>query len=160
MIRIRKALSDDAATLHSLVAALAEYEHLAHELTATVEDIHGLLAGEQPAMGAFLAFADAAPAGMATFYRTVSTFRGKCGIFLEDIFVREPYRRSGIGTMLLRAVAREALDVGSPRLEWLVLGWNTPAIDFYTKIGATLRSEWRVERLAGEPLARLATVST
>lgn len=160
MLEIRPAVPADATTIHTLVADLAEYEKLAHEAIATPEDLGTALFGPSPR-----AFCDIAEwrqdggtsaAGMALWIYNFSTFRGRHGIYLEDLFVRPQFRGRGIGKALLVNLAQRCVREELARLEWAVLDWNTPAIDFYRSLGARSMHEWTINRLTDEPLARLA----
>ncbi len=155
-VRIAQARERDVPVLLSLVRKLAEYERLSHLVVATEADFERALFGEPPAAEALIAYADGQPAGFALYFSTFSTFLGRQGIYLEDIFVEPRQRGRGIGAALLKSVARIARDRNAGRLEWSVLTWNEPAIGFYERLGASRMEEWRVFRLAGEPLDRLA----
>lgn len=157
-VTIRACRPDDAETLVALIRELAEYEKLEHYAQATPEALRIHLFGPRPAAESILAEteADGAAVGFALFFPTFSTFRGQPGLYLEDIFVREPYRGQGIGKRLLAALARIAVERGCGRLEWSVLDWNTPAIGFYRRLGARPLDNWTVYRIDEEPLARLA----
>ena len=160
MLKIRAAVPADVTTIHTLVADLAEYEKLAHEAIATHADIATALFG--PAPRAFCDIAEwqqdgvSVAAGMALWIYNFSTFRGRHGIYLEDLFVRPPFRGRGIGKGLLVNLAQRCVREDLARLEWAVLDWNTPAIDFYRSLGARSMHEWTINRLTDEPLARLA----
>ena len=160
MLKIRAAVPADVTTIHTLVADLAEYEKLAHEAIATHADIAAALFG--PAPRAFCDIAEwqqdgvSVAAGMALWIYNFSTFRGRHGIYLEDLFVRPPFRGRGIGKGLLVNLAQRCVREDLARLEWAVLDWNTPAIDFYRSLGARSMHEWTINRLTDEPLARLA----
>lgn len=160
MLKIRPAVPADVTTIHALVADLAEYEKLAHEAIATPADFTAALFSTTPR-----AFCDIAEwheggatlaAGMALWIYNFSTFRGRHGIYLEDLFVRPQYRGRGIGKALLVNLAQRCQREDLARLEWAVLDWNTPAIDFYRSLGARSMHEWTINRLTDEPLARLA----
>jgi GNAT superfamily N-acetyltransferase len=160
MLEIRPAVPADVTTIHTLVADLAEYEKLAHEAIATPADLGTALFGPSPR-----AFCDIAEwrqdggtsaAGMALWIYNFSTFRGRHGIYLEDLFVRPQFRGRGIGKALLVNLAQRCVREELARLEWAVLDWNTPAIDFYRSLGARSMHEWTINRLTDEPLARLA----
>ncbi|HZW31887.1 MAG TPA: GNAT family N-acetyltransferase [Isosphaeraceae bacterium] len=153
---IRPACPDDAETLVNLVRELAVYEKLEQYARATPEDFRRHLFGPHPAAEAALAEVAGQPVGFALWFATFSTFRGRPGLYLEDLFVRPEFRGRGIGKALLALVARLAVERGCGRLEWSVLNWNEPAIGFYRSLGARPLDEWTVYRLDGESLRRLA----
>lgn len=153
---IRAARETDTATILLLIRELAEYERLLHEVTATEPGLRQRLFGPQPVAEVLMAEVDGAVAGFALFFHNFSTFLGKPGIYLEDIFVRPEYRGRGIGTGFFRHLARLALERDCGRLEWAVLNWNEPALAFYRRLGATAMSDWSIQRLTGEGIARLA----
>lgn len=136
--------------------ALARYERLEHEVTSTADDIRTLLFGPRPFAEAVIARCQGEPVGFALFFHNASTFAGKPGLFLEDLFVKPEFRRRGIGHALIQHVAALAQARGCCRMEWVALDWNRPALDFYDRIGARVRKGWVVLRLEGAPLARLA----
>jgi len=156
ILTIEPARRADAPLILQLIRELAEYERLAHVVTATEDDLLRTLFGPNPGAEVRLARWDGAPAGFALFFPNYSTFLGKPGLYLEDLFVRPEYRGRGVGRALLRELANIAIRRGHGRLEWCVLDWNAPAIDFYQKLGAEPMSDWTVFRLAGDALARLA----
>lgn len=153
---IRPARPDDASLIAELVRELAEYERLADHVKATADDFRRHLFGDRPAAEAAIAEVDGHPVGLALWFTTFSTFLGRPGIYLEDIYVRPPYRGRGIGKAMLGRLAQLAIDRGCGRLEWSVLNWNTPAIGFYEAMGARPVGEWTVYRLTGEPLKLMA----
>jgi GNAT superfamily N-acetyltransferase len=153
---IRLASESDVSDVLALIKELAEYEHLSHEVTTTESELRASLFGPKPAAEVVLAEADDTAVGFAVFFHNYSTFLGRAGIYLEDLFVRPPWRRQGIGKALLKHVARTAVERRCGRFEWAVLDWNTPAIDFYKGAGARPMDEWTVFRLTGEALARFA----
>jgi len=153
---IRAAGVGDVATILAFIHELAEYERLAHEVQATREDIERALAGDPPAVECLIAEADAGPVGFALFFHNFSTFTGKRGLYLEDLFVRPEWRGRGIGRQLLARLARIAVERDCARFDWAVLAWNTPAIGFYESIGAHQMTDWRTTRLSGEALRALA----
>jgi len=158
-ISIRPATPEDVPLLVSLVRELAEYEKLGHDVVATEQDFHVALFGPRPVIEAVIASVDGAPAGCALFFPNFSTFLGKPGLYLEDLYVRPPARGLGVGRALLQHLARIAVDRGWGRFEWSVLDWNEPAIGFYRKLGAEPLSEWTVFRIAGERLRKLASTN-
>lgn len=141
-----------------LIYALAEYEKLAHEVTATQELLRETLFGVNPAAEVVLAHWDEECAGFAVFFATYSTFLAQPGLYLEDLYVKPDRRGKGIGLALLKHLARIATERGCGRLEWGVLDWNQPAIEFYQKLGAVPMDEWTKYRLTGEALKSLAVI--
>ena len=142
--------------VHELVVGLAQYAHLEHQVTATVEDIRRLLSGPRPYAEALLASRQGQTVGLALYFHNVSTFAGAPGVFLEDLFVKPEHRGHGVGRALLRAVAAVARDRGCRRLEWTALDWNKPALGFYERAGARVLKNWVVLRVDDDALARLA----
>lgn len=155
-LSIRPAIASDAALIFRFIRELAEYERLAHEVDATESDIAQALFGPNPRVFADIAEWEGEPAGFALWFYNFSTFRGRHGIYLEDLFVRPELRSKGIGRALLRHLARRCLAEGLARLEWWVLDWNEPALKVYRSIGAMPMDEWTVQRVTGEALQRLA----
>ena len=153
---IRLASRSDASLILTLIRELAAYERLAHEVVATEDALAKTLFGPQPQAYVLIAETDGEPAGFALFFHNYSTFLGRPGIYLEDLFVLPDFRSQGIGGALLAALARLAVERGCGRLEWSVLGWNEPAIGFYQRMGATVMDEWRICRLTGEALVKVA----
>jgi diamine N-acetyltransferase len=159
-LAIRSAEPSDAALVFALVCELADYEQLRHEVDATPEDIAAALFAPQPRLNCDLAEWDGEPAGFAVWFLNFSTFRGRHGLYLEDVYVRPEYRGRGIGTALLKRLAQRCVDNGYARFEWAVLDWNTPSVGFYRSIGATLMSDWTICRMSGAALARFARGDT
>jgi len=155
-LRIEPATRDDVPLIVDLVKKLAAYERLEHEVVATEEDFREALFGATRAAEALLAYSGGQPVGFALYFSTFSTFVGRPGIYLEDIFVEPAHRGQGIGAALLARIAKIACDRNCGRLEWSVLTWNEPAIGFYERLGAQRMEGWRVFRLAGAALQRLA----
>ncbi|MSP90512.1 MAG: GNAT family N-acetyltransferase [Myxococcales bacterium] len=155
-LRIRRAQTGDGAVVLALIAELAEYERLLDHVTATREDIERLLFTPDARAFCELAEWDGVPVGFAFWFYNASTFRGRLGIYLEDLYVQPSLRGKGIGKALLAALARQAVAEDLPRLDWVVLGWNTPAIAFFESFGATSLSAWTGFRLTGSSLADLA----
>ena len=153
---IRPATAEDVPRLLAFIRGIAEYEHLTHQVTATEEGLLASLFGEQPAAEALLAFADDEPAGFAVYFHTYSTFLARRGMHLEDLYVSPEYRRLGLGTLLLRRVAAIAVERSCARFEWMALDWNTDAHRFYEGLGAEMLPEWRLFRIHGGALRRLA----
>ncbi|MGH9591278.1 MAG: GNAT family N-acetyltransferase [Terracidiphilus sp.] len=156
---IRKAAEADVPEILSLIRALAAYERAPDAVKATEADLreHGF--GPNPYFHCLIAEEDGQPAGFAFYFFNYSTWMGRPGIYLEDIFVYPEFRGRGIGKSLLRRVAAVAVEKGCARLKWQVLDWNTPAIDFYRSMGAEFMSEWRAMRVTGESLVRLAEMA-
>jgi len=156
-VRITRPTRDDVALILQMIRDLAEYERMSERAVATEADLRDALFGTHPAAEVILAHADDQPAGFALFFHNFSTFVGKRGLYLEDLFVRPEFRRRGIGRRLLAELARIAVERDCGRFEWSVLDWNQPAIDFYKSLGAVPLSEWTVFRVTGDALTRLAT---
>jgi GNAT superfamily N-acetyltransferase len=155
-VQVRVASSSDAPLILEFITALAEYERLAHAVEATEADIRRDLFGENPRCFCDIAEADGQPVGFALWFYNYSTFRGRAGIYLEDLFVKPEARGLGAGKALLRRLAQRCVDADLGRLEWSVLNWNTPAIEFYDSLDAASMEEWTVRRLYGEALEKLA----
>lgn len=155
-IGIRPAGPGDAAVLLGLIRALAEYERMLDEVVAEEQDIARALAGEAPAVRALIAEAAGKPVGFALYFFNFSTFLGRQGLYLEDLFVLPERRGERIGRRLMEALAREARAMGAQRMDWAVLEWNEPAIGFYRRLGAAPLADWRGWRLEGPALDRLA----
>ena len=155
-VRVREAGPDDLATIHGFILDLAAYERLAHEAQATLTDLERDLFGPAPRVFCDIAEIDGAPVGFALWFYNYSTFRGRHGIWLEDLFVRPERRGAGAGLALLKALARRCADEDLARLEWSVLDWNAPAIGFYDSLGALAMDEWTTRRLTGAALEALA----
>jgi hypothetical protein len=147
---------EEVATLHAMIRALAEYEKLAHLCRGTEADLRAALAGDPPACEALMARLDGEPVGFALYFHTFSTFLARRGLWLEDLFVLPTARGLGVGKALLRAVADVAVQRGCGRFEWSVLDWNTPAIRFYEGLGAAVMPDWRIARVTGAAIGRLA----
>jgi GNAT superfamily N-acetyltransferase len=160
MLSIRPATINDASLLTVLIHELAEYERLSHETIVTDEDIARDGFGPDPKFRAVIAEWSQQVAGYALFFEFYSTFQGRAGLFLEDIFVRPPFRRQGIGKALLAHVAGIARTEQYFCMRWEVLDWNTPAIDFYRRLGAVFLDEWRAACLIGDALQAVADEAT
>jgi GNAT superfamily N-acetyltransferase len=156
MVRIEKATEPDVPLILSFIRKLAEYERKSHAVVATEADLREALFGARPIVEALIAFSGEEPVGFALYFFTFSTFRGRPGLFLEDLFVEPVHRGKKIGTALLAALANIARERGCIRLEWWVLKWNQPAIAFYKRFGAVEVDEWGIFRLDGEALTKLA----
>jgi len=158
-VTIRKAQREDADLVIRFIRALAEYEKLAGPTPEGEVRIREHGWGEAPRFEVLLAFAGPEPVGFAFYFYTYSTFAARPTLFLEDLFVYPEYRGRGYGKALLAALAREAVEHDCGRMDWMVLDWNQPAIDFYRRLGAAVLSEWELCRLSGDALTRLATGS-
>lgn len=154
-VTIRPATPEDAALILRFIRELAEFEREPDAVKATEESLKHALFGERSAE-AVIAEQEGKPMGFALFFHNFSTWTGRKGLYLEDLYVTPEARGSGVGTALLRHLAGIALDRDCGRFEWAVLDWNTPAIDFYTAVGADSLDEWRIRRVTGEALAKLA----
>lgn len=155
-LSFRPAVPDDAPLVHEFILAIAEYEKLSHEVTATVDDIRAALSGEAPLVEVLLAYSDGIPAAFALYYHNFSTFTGKRGMYLEDLFVKPEFRGGGMGRRLLQELVRLADERGCARMEWVALDWNKPAIDFYEQLGARVMDEWLLFRLDKKRIGELA----
>ena len=155
-LRITPATENDLGLILSYIRKLAEYEKLSHMVVATEENIREHVFGPNPVAEVLLAHWDQEPVGFALFFRNYSTFLGRAGIYLEDLFVRPEHRRKGHGFALLRELARLAVERRCGRLEWSVLKWNEPAIAFYRSLGAKAMDEWGTFRMTGDTIAALA----
>ena len=155
-LSIRRAEPADAALVYELVCALADYEKLRHEVDATPEEIAKALFAPEPRLYCDLAEWNGEAGGFAVWFLNFSTFRGRHGIYLEDVFVKPDFRGRGIGKALMRHLARTCVDNGYARFEWAVLDWNAPSIAFYQSIGAEIKGEWKVCRMSGPALAKFA----
>jgi len=156
MLNIRPATRADAATIASLVRELAEYEKLLDEAKATATDFLREIESPNPVIHVLIAEWNGSPCGFALYFFNFSTFVGRPGLYLEDLFVRPEQRKHGIGRALLRALARIAADRGCGRMEWAVLDWNEPALRFYKSLDARQMNEWIIHRLTPVEIAKLA----
>ena len=159
MLNIRPATRADAATITDLVRELADYEKLLHEARARPEDFLRELDSPNPVIHVLMAEWKGEPAGFALYFFNFSTFVGRQGLYLEDLFVRPALRAHGIGRALLRALARVATERNCGRMEWAVLDWNEPALRFYKSLGARPMTEWIVHRLTPVEIGQLAAES-
>lgn len=155
-LAIRRAEPSDTALVYALVCELADYENLQHEMAAKPEDIADVLFAPDPRLFCDIAEWDGLPAGFAVWLLNFSTFRGRHGIYLEDVFVRPEFRGRGIGTALLKRLAQHCVEKDYARFEWAVLDWNAPSIAFYESIGARVMHEWKLCRMSGAALAQFA----
>jgi GNAT superfamily N-acetyltransferase len=153
---IRAARESDVAHIHRLIIDLATYERAADQVRSTPDQLREALFGPQPAAYALVAEMAGEVVGFALYFRSFSTWEGVHGIYLEDLFVAPEYRGAGLGKALLSALAAIALQRGYARLEWAVLNWNQPSIEFYRALGAVPLEEWTVYRLAGPALSQVA----
>jgi GNAT superfamily N-acetyltransferase len=155
-VAIRRARPGEAGLVLSFVRELAEYEKLLHELEASAADIDAALFCDNPRLFCEIAEWQGEPVGFAVWFFNFSTFSGRSGIFLEDLFVRPGHRGKGIGKAMLVHLARACVANGWSRLQWAVLDWNTPSIEFYKSLGAVLMDEWTICRVSGPALSALA----
>lgn len=153
---IRSATAGDVAVILDLVRGLAEYERLSHLVSATEDGVREALFGEHPGAEVVLAFEGETAVGFAVYFHNFSTFLGRKGLWLEDLFVKPQHRRRGYGKALLLHVARIAHERGCGRFEWAALDWNTPAGEFYRALGAVPLEDWTMFRVTGETLEKLA----
>ncbi len=156
-LEIRPARPGEEGLVLGFIRKLADYEELLHEVTADEADLREGLFGPAPRCHCDLAFWNGAPAGFALWFYNFSTFAGKAGIYLEDLFVEPGLRGKGIGKALLKRLARRCVDEGLPRLQWWVLDWNEPSIAVYKSLGAKPMDAWTVFRVSGPELEELAT---
>ena len=155
-IQIRPVTPADLPLVLDFIRALADYEKMLPEVEATEEKLRATLFCDQPVAHCVLAFADGQPAGFAIYFFNYSTFLAKPGLYLEDLFVKPTFRGVGLGKALLLHLAKIANDRGCGRMEWAVLDWNQPAIDFYQSLGAVAKDEWTIFRLTGAALQQYA----
>jgi GNAT superfamily N-acetyltransferase len=158
-IQVRKAEKPDTGAILGMIQGLAEYEKLAHVCCATEEQLRRTLFGQYPAAEVLLAHADGECIGFALFFPNYSTFLAQPGIYLEDLFVKPHARGKGAGLALLKEIARIGVERGCGRIEWSVLDWNAPSIEFYKKLGAVPMDEWTTYRLSGDALRALGGAS-
>jgi GNAT superfamily N-acetyltransferase len=159
MLNIRPATRDDAPIIASLVRELADYEKLLDDAKATAADFLREIESPNPVIHVLIAEWDGSPCGFALYFFNFSTFVGRPGLYLEDLFVRPAQRKHGIGRALLRALARIASQRGCGRMEWAVLDWNEPALRFYKSLDARQMNEWIIHRLTPVEIAKLAAES-
>jgi len=155
-LEIRAAERGDVGAIYNMIRELAEYEKLAHLCVATEDDLDRALFGARPSAEVLVARSRGEAIGFALFFHNFSTFLGKPGLWLEDLFVKPAHRRNGCGQALLRALAALARERGCGRFEWAVLDWNASAIAFYESLGAKILPDWRIARVVGQPLDSLA----
>jgi len=154
---LKEAQPADVPVILSFIRQLGEYERLPHEVVATEEILQENLFGSRRVAEVILGFYNGEPVGFALFFHSFSTFLGRPGIYLEDLYVKPEMRRKGLGQAMLSYVAKVAKERHCGRFEWSVLDWNEPAIEFYRKLGATPMADWTVWRIAGDPLDHLAS---
>lgn len=154
-LSIRSALADDTTLILQFIRELADYERLLDRVVATESELRAALFGPVPRAEVLIAEMDGAAAGFALYFHNFSTFVGRTGLYLEDLFVRPEFRSHGVGKALLVELARTAVERRCGRLEWAVLDWNEPAIGFYRSLGAVAQDDWTVYRLEGEALERM-----
>jgi GNAT superfamily N-acetyltransferase len=159
-VQIVPARPEDVPVILDLIRGLGEYERLSHEIVATEDSLGQWLFGERPAAEVVLAYVDTAVVGFALFFHNFSTFLGRPGLYLEDLFVKPGWRGRGIGQRLLVHLAELAVKRGCGRMEWAVLDWNEPALRFYERMGARVMKEWKLCRLTGESLTRAAAAKS
>ncbi|EJD6378995.1 MULTISPECIES: GNAT family N-acetyltransferase [Providencia] len=155
-VEIKSATHQDAALILDMIIELADYEKARHEVKATVADIENSLFDENSSTEALICYVDGHPAGYAVFFTSYSTWLGNSGIYLEDLYVSPDFRGAGAGKKLLKHIAKLAVDRKCQRLEWSVLDWNQPAIDFYKSIGAQPQDEWVRYRMDEKTIVEFA----
>jgi GNAT superfamily N-acetyltransferase len=155
-LSIRPAIPGDLALIHRFICDLADYEKLRHEVRADIDTLGRYLFGPHPMAEVLIGEIDGVPRGFALFFHNFSTFEGRPGLYLEDLFVDPEARGSGLGKALLARLAQLAIARDCARLEWWVLDWNEPALAFYRKLGAKPMDEWTVQRVDGDALTALA----
>lgn len=158
-LELRAPQRDELGFVAGFIRELAEYEKLAHECKVTEELLEESLFGERPYAETMIAFWEGKPVGFCLFFHSFSTFLGKPGLYLEDLYVKPEYRNKGIGKAILSRLAQMAIDRGCGRFEWSVLDWNEPSIAFYRKIGAVAMDGWTVQRVTGGALETLAKIA-
>jgi GNAT superfamily N-acetyltransferase len=157
LLRLRPATVDDAGEILSLIRELADYEKLLHDVSASEDDLRRDLFGAAPRAHCDIAMWNGEVAGMALWFYNYSTFLGRAGIYLEDLFVRPAFRGNGIGKSLIAHLARRCVDENLSRLQWSVLDWNAPSIAFYESLGADVMREWLACRMSRQAIDALAT---
>ena len=155
-LKIRPAREADVQLLVEFIRGIAEYEKLLDEVEATEEGVRQSLFGEKPAAEALIGEWDGEPVAFAVYFENFSTFMGRAGLYLEDLFVKPEYRKRGIGKLMLKHLAKIAMERDCPCFEWVALEWNESATEFYEGLGARQMSDWRLFRMSGEPLKQLA----
>jgi GNAT superfamily N-acetyltransferase len=158
-VRIAAGREEDVPSILRLIKGLAEYERLSHDVVATEDVIRASLFGRSRTAEVVLAFSGETPIGFALFFTNFSTFLGRPGLYLEDLFVLPEWRGRGVGRRLLAHLATLAVERNYGRMEWAVLDWNAPAIGFYERLGAQVLKDWRICRLTGDALAQIASTA-
>lgn len=158
-LAVRAATKADVPVILGYIHKIAEYERLSHQVVATEEILSDELFGARPVAEALIGYVDQQPAGFAVYFHNFSTFWGRRGMYLEDLFVDMEHRGKGLGKALLAKVAAIAVERGCPRMEWAVLDWNQPSIDFYKALGAVPMDEWTTFRLTGDAMAGVASIA-
>jgi GNAT superfamily N-acetyltransferase len=153
-LKIRKAKMKDVPLIYSLIKELADYEKLSHEVSATEKDLIKNIFGSNKYAEVLLGYYDNEPVGMALFFHNYSTFKGKPGLYLEDLYVKPKFRGKGIGKSLLKEIIKIAYKRKCSRVEWAVLDWNQPAIDFYKRMGAEVLESWKIFRLTSDKIIK------
>ncbi|HVC29200.1 MAG TPA: GNAT family N-acetyltransferase [Gammaproteobacteria bacterium] len=153
---IRPARPHESKLILDLIRGLAEYEKLAHEVVAKEQDIQAALFGKKPSAECLIAELDDIAIGFALFFHNFSTFAGKLGLYLEDLYIKPEFRGRGFGRKMLAHLANLAVQRGCARFEWAVLDWNAPAIRFYESLGAKIMHDWKINRLTDDALQKLA----
>ncbi|MBI2420070.1 MAG: GNAT family N-acetyltransferase [Ignavibacteriales bacterium] len=153
---IRTAVKEDVPLILSFIKEIAEFENLSHQVTADIATLEQELFSGQPSAEVLLLFVDEKPAAYAVYFHNFSTFLGKKGLYLEDIYVKPEYRQHGFGRKLFKHIVQIAVERNCGRMEWAVLDWNTPAINFYKRAGALVLDEWKTCRLTGDALLKAA----
>ena len=159
LLGIRPANVADVSLLSEFIRGIAEYEKLADEVVADEAILRESFFGNRPSAEALIAEWEGEPVAFAVFFENFSTFKGRSGLYLEDLYVKPEYRRKGIGKAILSHLAGIAVERGCPRFEWVALDWNRNAIDFYEKLGAKKMHEWQIFRISGDKLEELAHAS-
>jgi GNAT superfamily N-acetyltransferase len=159
-VTIRAAVPADTALIYALIRELADYEKLLHEMDSTPQQIGDALFSPQPRLFCDIAEWNGEAAGLALWFLNFSSFRGRHGIYLEDLFVRPVFRGKGLGKALMARLAQRCAENGWTRFEWAVLDWNKPSIDFYKSIGAVVMDDWKICRMSGAALANFARQAT